>query len=225
MVLYWLRKYPSFGEMELVFCLSKATIFRDIRYFLPKLLDALQGAIKLPDWTSVELGFGGTQAILDCTAHYRHRVHPGQALYYRGDKHAHFLTASVLSSLRGKVLNVCVGLGHNNDQGMFNCTIRSYVEEQNVLILADRGYSHPQIITPTSKLTASLLTDDDWPKLHAAARTPGEIVNSLVKNWAFASRPCKQLPEWQAIGLGVVYCLVNMMLEAYPARLFPERVH
>jgi len=226
LVLYWLRLYPTLSEMELLFNVSKATVLREIRYFLPRLFEALQDEITLPvDWSQVEPGFGGAQAILDCTSHFRHRVHPGQALFYRGDKHAHFLNAFVLTSLCGKLLNVCIGLGHNNDQGMFNRTLRTDFEEQNVVLLADRGYSHPQIITPNTKPKNSTFDDEDWPKLHAAACSPGEIINSLLKNWAFASNPCKQLPEWQAIGLGVVYCLVNMMLSAYPVRLFPERVH
>jgi len=110
---------------------------------------------------------------------------------------------------------------------MFNKTTRNYVEQNNIQLLTDRGYTHPLLVTPDTVLDNSSLTnsDDDWSKLHSAARSPGEIINSLVKNWAFASQCCKQTPEWQAIGLGVVYALVNLTLKAYPARLYPENVH
>ena len=53
------------------------------------------------DWDSVTPGFAGAQFIMDCTSHYRRQVHPGQHLYYRGDKHAHFLTAQVCVSMDG----------------------------------------------------------------------------------------------------------------------------
>lgn len=35
---------------------------------------------------------------IDCTSHYRQRVHPGQSFFYRGDKRAHFITAQVYFS-------------------------------------------------------------------------------------------------------------------------------
>lgn len=212
--------------MELIFRVGRATVHREIRALLPFLLEALQGVIKLPDdWKSVEPGFGGTQAIIDCTPHYRERVHPGQELFYRGDRHAHFLTASVTTSNQGQPYHVCIANGHNNDQGMFNFTLRDYVEENNIQILCDRGYSHHLLISPDKVPKESTFSSDDWPKLHAAARSPAEINNALVKNWAFASHVNKQTPEWHAIGLAVVYHLVALVLLFNPSRLYPERVH
>jgi hypothetical protein len=65
---------------------------------------------------------------MTCTSHYRNRVHPRQGDYYRGDKHAHFLNAQVVVDLDGTILHVALGLGHNNDKGMFILTgMKEYV--------------------------------------------------------------------------------------------------
>jgi len=41
-------------------------------------------------------GFEGVVGAIDCTSHFRCRVHPRQGDYYRGDKGGHFLTAQVM---------------------------------------------------------------------------------------------------------------------------------
>lgn len=84
---------------------------------MPDLCEVLQTEIQLPDWATVDEGWMGSVFIIDCTPHYRDRVHPGQHLFYRGDKHAHFLTSQVVCSLKGLVYNVVLAKGHNNDQG------------------------------------------------------------------------------------------------------------
>ena len=71
------------------------------------------------DWTSIPVGFMGAQFIIDCTSHPRKRVHPGQHLFYRGDKGFHFLTAQVIVDIYGYPLHVAIGLGHNNNKGMY----------------------------------------------------------------------------------------------------------
>jgi hypothetical protein len=174
--------------------------------------------------STLKAGFAGAQFNMDCTSHFRNRVHPGQHLYYRGDKHAHFLTAQVTVSLSGTLYDVRIALGHNNDKGVFNLTTRDYVEEMNLTGLTDRGYSHPQLIRPDNKGIAQHLgypTVEAFGSDHAAARSPAEIINSYTKNWEFASSKCSQSPEFQAFGLMTVYYLVAMKQRMNPiAHLF-----
>jgi len=127
LVLYFLR-YVSFRHLALLFKISVGHAHTEIKHVLPFLVEAVQDEIRLPDWEEEEIGFGGSQFLIDCSPHVRDRVHPGQALYYRGDKKCHFLTAQVVCSIRGKIQSVVIALGHNNDQGLFNKTFSEYVQ-------------------------------------------------------------------------------------------------
>jgi len=175
--------------------------------------------IGFPDWGSLKPGFAGSQYIIDCTSHFHRRVHPGQALYYRGDKHAHFLTAEVVTSSEGFPYHVTIGLVHINDKGMFNLGIRSYVEKNNLVGLSDRGYQHPLLIQPDNVAMATRLNNEtleQFSYVHSAYRSPGEVINSLTKNWAFASTLCSQMPEFQAVSLMLIYNLVSMVMMECP---------
>lgn len=93
LVLHWLRHYPHLSILRDIYGVSKSYISRDIRHIIPILYTTLSN-IKLPEkWETS--GRFDTVGAVDCTSHYRWRVHPGQSLYYRGDKHAHMLTAQV----------------------------------------------------------------------------------------------------------------------------------
>ena len=98
-------------------------------------------------------------------------------------------------------------------------TIRNDVEEKNLTGLVDRGYQHPQLVRPDNASIADSLgyqTVDNFAAEHAAARSPGEIINSFVKNWEFASAVCSQTPELQAVGLMLVYYLVTLNMKLCP---------
>ena len=115
-VLRWLRTMDPYRRA------SAATVSREIWDTIPKLYTALRNDISLP--TAAEVAalpkrFTATGAI-DCTT--RNRVHPCSSEYYRGDKHAHFMTAQLVCSLQGSMWDMQLGPGHNNDQGMLNIT-------------------------------------------------------------------------------------------------------
>ena len=125
--------------------------------------------------------------MIDCTSHVRDRVHPGQELYYRGDKHCHFLTAQVLTNVVGIILCVVIALGHNNDQGVWNKTVKQNIEDANIVGLGDRGYTHSHILSPSKIPEGSILFNKDvdeitYSKVHSMHRSPVEIINSFTKN-------------------------------------------
>lgn len=93
LVLQWLRHYPKYSILQQQYQVSKSYITRDIKHIIPILYIKIN-LIKWPtEWKSS--GRFDTHGSLDGTPHYRWRVHPGQAYYYRGDKHAHMLSAQV----------------------------------------------------------------------------------------------------------------------------------
>ena len=214
--LYWLRHYPSWYELSQLFHISQPTLRCEIKTLLPYYAYVLQNEIFLPKQDDLDVGFAGSQFLIDCSSHFRDRVHPGQELYYRGDKHAHFLTAQVTTTVTGFLIHLCVALGHNNDQGVFNNTMRKLVETLNLVGLADRGYTHQNLVTPNTQPKLSAVDPEEWSKRHAAHRSKVENLNSLIKNWGFAAYRVCQEPEVQALALLCVYGLTNMMIKSYP---------
>lgn len=131
-----------------------------------------------------------------------------------------------MCSLRGLIYHVVIALGHNNDQGLFNRTMRDYISKANVVGLADRGYTHQHLLSPEKKPPESTINSDEtWSKMHSEHRSTVEIVNAMVKCWKFASGKCSIGPEEQAMGLFIVYSLVNACLKVCPVRMFPRFVN
>jgi len=163
MAIHFLREHPSYKTFKLIYHISKSTISRNIHFIMPKLYLALN-EISWP--VTFQPSWEGVVGAIDCSAHYRYRVHPRQADFYRGDKHAFFITAQVICSLQGCIWNVCLGLGHNNDAGMLN-------------IIGDRGYHYLRIIIPDDK------KDKTWNDTQKSMRSIVERVFGLNILWRF----------------------------------------
>lgn len=238
MLFHWLRNYPTVRDLATIYDVSPAYVSRDLNRLLPILYCVLAspkfnviGKVwqPFPQFSKVA-GAGRVAGAIDCTSHYRDRVHPGQALYYRGDKHAHFLTAQVsfsflLSStlpsltlgkivcaLDGRIVSVHIARGHNNDQGMYIITgMKQLLEKKNVYLLADRGYSHVRCVTP-------ITISPEYQEEHAAYRAIVENLNSLTSLWGVAANRCRQRPEIQEIALMSTWYLTALFVSSstYP---------
>jgi hypothetical protein len=88
MILEWLRTYPSMKKLAHDYGVSKAFVSRDIHHLVPELygqLHNIQWPGEVDKWVTAS-DFHQCVAAIDCTTHYRNRVHPRQAEYYRYDK-------------------------------------------------------------------------------------------------------------------------------------------
>jgi hypothetical protein len=90
----------------------------------------------------------GVSGAIDCTAHYRRRVHSGQA-DYRGDKRRHFMTAQVTTGLNQEIFTVALGKGHNNDQVMLELT--GMKDPLSMEFRADGEYRFMNLVIPDDK--------------------------------------------------------------------------
>jgi hypothetical protein len=120
LVLQWLREYPKYKLLARTYHISSSQVSREIHHILPILYSHLD-EVKFPQQWSSNV-WEGVSAIIDCTSHFRNRVHPRQGDYYRADKHRHFLTAENVVDLQGCIIFTVIGQGHNNDMGMFQLT-------------------------------------------------------------------------------------------------------
>jgi len=203
-VLNWLRDYPKLTALARKYNVSTTTISRDINFILPILYTRLQLIQPPSDWNDLQVGDKGAQFIIDCTSHFRNRVHPGQRLLYRGDKHAHLLTAHIIISVDGNIIRVDIGLGHNNDPGMMYLSeFDTFIEDNNIMGLADRGYGHHLLITPND-------VGEGERKEHGKYRSIVENVIGKVKTYYFASHRVRVSPELHAVGVMICYQLATL---------------
>ncbi|KAL6051489.1 DDE Tnp4 domain-containing protein [Balamuthia mandrillaris] len=211
LALNWLRDGGLHRRLQRSYQVSRATVCREVHHVLPILYSALN-EIQLPlQWPVYH--FEMVAGAIDCTSHYRCRVHPGQALYYRGDKHGHFLSAQVVCTLDGEILDVQLLLGHNNDKACYKLSgIRVLLHQNGIRLLADDGYSDCMLVTPTYR------NNRRWQQAQKDHRSIVEVAIGMVQNFRFAREKARQSPAVQAMALLVCYQLTNIYLKKYPLR-------
>jgi hypothetical protein len=92
LVLQFLRHHETYTKLSLEYKLSKSAVCREIRHLVPIILASLNELPAAFPTTPKLHEFEGVIGALDCTSHFRWRVHPGQADWYRADYHAFFTT-------------------------------------------------------------------------------------------------------------------------------------
>jgi hypothetical protein len=210
MVLHYLREHPKYRILSQKFNISPTLSHREVRYLLPKIYVSLQGEIRWPD--QLYLGWEGVSGAVDCTHHPRTRVHPFQADYYRRDK-GFMLLSQVVCGLEGRLYQVDLLTGHNNDSGAFNITgLKSFLIQNQIRLLADSGYSHHLLETPND------LQPKSTNMYQKGLRSIVEAVIGLVKNWRITSTVFRGSPEFQTVAVLTCFQLTAMRLNHSPLR-------
>jgi hypothetical protein len=230
--LTFLRHHPSRNILQRIFQVHWKTLWEDRKHVLPIVANFLlqQSAIRwisdsehFPSWNQAKM-------VLDATAHFRNRVHPGHAHYYRGDKHNTFVLGQITCDFAGsRLFSLDLLRGHNNDQGFslfflyfflidlffllgtFNTTIRDKIERNLTRILGDGGYSHSLVVTQ-SFVHPSLV------KTLQFLRGVVEIIFGLVHVWKGATDRFREMPGDQIICLLIVYEIIARRLQECPIR-------
>jgi len=213
MFLHWLRHYPKLKELADIYDVSTATASRETSYVL-KLAYTSILYIRWPThWERHP--FMGVVGMIDGTAHFRNRVHPGQAHYYRGDKRGHFVLAQVVTDMSGRILNVSFFRGHNNDQGAYNLSgLADFLRGQEIRLLADGGYHDSQLVTPQANRPKA------WNQQQRQLRATVETAIGVTKTWEIVSNRFVGSVAKQVMALTVVYNLSAWRLLLYPLRAF-----
>jgi len=138
-------------------------------------------------------------------------VHPRQADYYRGDKHAHFFTAQIIVSLYGEIWDVNLGLGHNNDKAMLILTnTKQYLLDNNIKLLADKGYSFVNLITPTN------IKSQSWNNYQKGLRSIVERAIGVATFWSINSTRVRLNPELHQMAIMITYQITAMSIKQFP---------
>ncbi|KAL6064265.1 hypothetical protein QOT17_011014 [Balamuthia mandrillaris] len=124
----------------------------------------------------------------------------------------------ITCSLFGDLYNVALMLGHNNDQANFVISgLRAFVEDNQIYLLADGGYRHHRLITPSKYMPLS------WNQKQKLYWSVVETVIGLGKNWSLAAEKYRgQSVFFHAVLLMLVYQLVAMDLQDFPLRLLDD---
>jgi hypothetical protein len=210
LVLTFLRKGQDYN-ISSEWGVSPSYGTREVRFIIPILASRLS-FLKLPkQWPMYS--FEKVVGAIDCSSHFRNRVHPNNHDYYRGDKGAHFLSAQMVCGLTGQIYDVAIFIGRVNDQMAFSLTWQDLLDREGIFLLADGGYSDIRLITP------SKMEDKLWNNAQKSLRSVVEHVNSIVHNFRYATVKVRgHSPELQAWSLRVIYNLAAMILDKYPLR-------
>jgi hypothetical protein len=147
LTLQFLREHPKYTQLVTEYGISKATVYRTIRYYLPRIYYVLD-EINWPE-KPITNPFESICGAIDCSPHFRNRTHPGSLFYYRGDYRDYFFTVQAICGLDGELYQVDIGFGHNNDSGMLHLTnMPSFLREHNYNLLADGTYSRKYVVIP-----------------------------------------------------------------------------
>jgi DDE superfamily endonuclease len=195
-----------------LYWISKSQVSREVWHIIPKLYLSLDEIHLSTKWTPHS--FEGVSAVIDCSSYFHYQVHPWQAEWYHYDKHGFFFTAQVIVDMRGIILSVKLGMGHNNDKGMLNLTeMKAFKEEYGVKWLADSGYFFERLITPdTDKSTA-------WNNTQKRLHSVVETTIGMVKLFRLAAECVTICVELHELCLLICYQLTNIILKKYPLRL------
>ena len=137
--------------------------------------------------------------------HYRTLLGMSKATAHRT------LKRQVLCSITGdRIFSVHLGLGHNNDQSMFNRTLRTFNEENRITLLSDFGYSHSSLIRPEKD------AEEKWRKEQQALRSVVETVCGMPLLWGVSGGRFTESPELQEVCLMITWEIVNLYLQKYP---------
>ena len=214
LILSYLRKGQNYN-FQSEWKVSNSYLSREVRFIIP-ILAARCNFIKKPDiWENFI--FENVVGAIDCSSHFRVRVHPHQHDYYRGDKRGFFLSAQIVCSLTGEIYDVTIFPGRVNDQMAFNQTWQQLLTQKNIKLLADGGYSDINLITPKRKIQN--INDKVWNNIQMSFRSVVEHVNSVVHFFKYGSTKIRgHEPELQAYCLKVIYNLAAQTLDIFPLR-------
>ena len=174
LVLTYLRRGQDY-DFTPEWQVSRSYVTREFRFMIP-ILASRCSFINIPKvWERHP--FEDVVAAMDCSSHFRVRVHPHQHDYYRGDKKGFFLSAQVVCSLNGELYDVAIFPGRVNDQMAFNLTWQDILARENVKMLADGGYSDPQLLTPIRG------SDQEWSNLQKSLTDL--LLNMLIVMFTF----------------------------------------
>ncbi len=208
LVLDALRNGLNTKYLSSIYGLSKSSILRELNYLLPR----MAAVLPKPQWPNREDGKTFQLiGIVDGTMHPRRKIHPGWLLYNRTDKGTGMLVQLVTDLHGNCIYDWTIARGHNHDQALWLMSKKlKILKSEDFHLLADSGYSGPNIISPKSKLWMDSET--------SSVRTAVENVNNRIKQWKFAEEKAKVSPELQAVCLQVIYKLVAMTLKHNPVR-------
>src|SRR5690606_15383357 len=95
LVLSYLRRGQQVDALCTEYVVSPSYVTREFSHAIPILAAKCMFIKPKVEWPK-RCAFENVCGAIDCTSHYRTRVHPHQIDYYRGDKKGFFLSAQLL---------------------------------------------------------------------------------------------------------------------------------
>lgn len=216
----YLKRWPTVATLAEVLKLPYILVWRCIRRTMPHMRGLVSFIIpKLCDARQLQpAGLFSTVGCIDCCAHKRCRIHPGQAQCYRGDKGYHFLLLQLVRDHLGFIIHIAVAYGHNNDLGLYHISeMGDWLQRNGYKLLADGHYKgDAKLVKPSSKTVTELDTPlgrslANFSRHQRSERAAVEHDFARAHTWAFARMPDSRMtPKFQAASLITVHALNQM---------------
>ncbi len=155
MTLWWMRRYPIYSEISVIFDIQESSVSRILNRMIPVLHARLHPEVVWPTnnewqqlrgiWSRIPNAVGA----LDGTSHPIYRPTHNQRQYYSGHRHCHCYHTMVVMRNNFKIVMIRGGYsGHNNDAGIYRLMRRHVNLPQNLYLLADMGFpnGHPLLV-------------------------------------------------------------------------------
>jgi hypothetical protein len=204
--LIWLRSYPTYQYLALLFDVSITWVFKIIHLFWPILHRTLFALIRWPsmeEWDSLRDNWPelkGAVGCIDGTSHRINRPTENQGLFYSGHRHMHCIHTQVIIDNCKRIRYIKSSfLGHNNDATTYHLMDPSGPAEEhqfprNCFLLRDTIYpsQHP-LVTPYTN--AQLCRQDNNTR-----RKIVEVNDKIRKRRVYVEHSIRRFKIYKIIG-------------------------
>jgi len=233
LALIWLRVYPTYEVLGVIFNLHKSNVSRNLK----PILDILsrhqeldwpdQAERRKKDLNEFMRDFPEVTVIVDATEQptYRPQDKAAQKRYYSGKKKRHTLKTQVLVLPDGRLAGFSDTVpGSQHDKSLFDASGVTNQLDEDEAIMGDSGYqgiqhAH-QAVLPDKKPKGGELTADQKARNHQIAQARIVVENTIAQLKTFrvlADRYRHPRPSHHQV-FGIVAGLVTQRIERRPLR-------
>ena len=224
LVMVWIRQYLTVMSLAELFGVDKMTVSDDIHHIVPILRKHLHDQIKWPSEEEMETMMGSWPEFPNAFGAVDATIHPvwkplvGQAFFYRGDKHCHFMLAQVTVDVTGRIIDTSCGYrGGTNDSAAFGMSRLGQGQlplPPQARLLADGGYpARAPLLVPYDKVAANdplRLAANYYQRRYRAVV---ERTIAKVKVFRSASEKWRHPKAFEPMLFFTVCCLMNLKMD------------
>ena len=206
MTIIWLRSYPTFRHLSLIFDVSQTLVHDTVHEIWPILHQLFKGLIAWPSLQEWDMLRGNwpelVEAVgcIDVTSHRTNRPSENQVLFYSGHRHMHCVHTQIVIDNTKKVLYLKSGfLGNNNDTTTFR--LMDPIGPAEVLRFPQNSFLLGDTIYPSEHPLVTPFTRAQLDNMDNITREQNIRVNAKIRaRRVYVEHAIRQIKVYQIIG-------------------------